>query len=127
MITREQMLVAVYGGGDNAVAAVTEYLNQRDEMVDRITEVFAAIRWIPVTERLPAEYETVLVSTNGGVSAGEMRFTDIFTDGEDEMPDLWWMVFKDKRDAFPGHWAGFVAFHDVTHWMPLPSPPETNK
>lgn len=60
MITREQVLVAVYGGGDDAVAAVTEYLNQRGEMVDRITEVFAATRWIPVTERLPVEGEPVL-------------------------------------------------------------------
>jgi len=75
-------------------------------------------RWIAVSERLPEEYETVLVATDGSVSAGEIRFPD----GECGMDEPWWMVFKDKRDRSAA-WAGLVALNDVTHWMPLPEPP----
>jgi predicted RNA-binding Zn-ribbon protein involved in translation (DUF1610 family) len=76
-------------------------------------------RWIPVSERLPEEYETVLVATDGSVSAGEIRLPD----SECGMDEPWWMVFKDKRDRSAA-WAGLVALNDVTHWMPLPEPPE---
>lgn len=86
------------------------------EEVERLRSV--APRWVPVTERLPGEYETVLVATGGSVSAGEIRFPD----DEDGMSESWWMVFKDRRDTSPAAWAGFVK--DVTHWMPLPEPPE---
>jgi hypothetical protein len=76
-------------------------------------------QWIPVGERLPEEYETVLVATDGSVSAGEIRFPD----SECGMDEPWWMVFKDKRDRSVA-WAGLVPLNDVTHWMPLPAPPE---
>jgi len=74
--------------------------------------------WIAVAERLPEEYATVLVATNGCVSAGEIRFPGI----EDGLPEPWWMVFKDRRDGGIA-WAGIVAFSNVTHWRPLPEPP----
>lgn len=80
--------------------------------------------WIPVTERLPKEYETVLVATDGSVSAGEIRFPD----DEDGLIEPWWMVFKDIRDASPSSsWAGLVSLNDVSHWMPLPAPPSDGK
>jgi len=79
-------------------------------------------RWILVSDRLPKEYETVLVWTDGSVSAGEIRFPD----SECGMSEPWWMVFKDKRDRSPA-WAGFVSLNDVTHWMPLPAPPTDGK
>jgi len=78
--------------------------------------------WIPVSERLPQEYETVLVATDRAVSAGEIRFPD----DEDGLSEPWWMVFKDRRDTSPS-WAGMVALNDVTHWMPLPAPPTDGK
>lgn len=72
--------------------------------------------WIPVSERLPEEFRTVLVVKSGEVWAAEVRFP--FEDcGMDEP---WWMVFKDLRD---GDWAGGVGLAEVTHWMPLPEPP----
>ena len=77
-----------------------------------------SLAWIPVTERLPNEYETVLVATDGGVSAGEVRFPD----SECDMDEAWWMVFKDRRDRTIS-WAGLVRLSDVTHWMPLPPLP----
>lgn len=75
--------------------------------------------WISVSEGLPDEYETVLVATDGRVSAGELRLPD----SECGMDEPWWMVFKDKRDRSVA-WAGLVSLSDVTHWMPLPEPPE---
>ncbi len=75
--------------------------------------------WIPVGERLPKEYETVLVATDGGVTAAEIRLPD----DECDMNEPWWMVFKDRRERSVS-WAGFVKLRDVTHWMPLPEPPE---
>lgn len=74
--------------------------------------------WIPVEERLPKEYETVLVATDGGVAAAEIRLPD----EEYDIDEPWWMVFKDKRERSIS-WAGFVKLRDVTHWMPLPEPP----
>jgi hypothetical protein len=74
--------------------------------------------WISVSERLPPEYETVLVATDGSVSAGEIRLPD----SECGMDEPWWMVFKDRRDKAIA-WAGLVGLSDVTHWMPLPEPP----
>ena len=103
-------------------------------MTDQVDEMSAASRgsvanhsafpnsWIPVTERLPNEYETVLVATDGGVSAGEVRFPD----SECDMDEAWWMVFKDRRDRTIS-WAGLVRLSDVTHWMPLPTPPTDAK
>ena len=76
-------------------------------------------RWIPVEERLPKEYETVLVATDGGVAAAEIRLPD----DECDIDEPWWMVFKDRRERSMS-WAGFVKLRDVTHWMPLPEPPE---
>jgi hypothetical protein len=76
--------------------------------------------WISVSEGLPDEYETVLVATDGRVSAGELRLPD----SECGMDEPWWMVFKDKRDGSVA-WAGLVSLNDVTHWTPLPKPPQS--
>jgi hypothetical protein len=86
---------------------------------DEIERLRDERRWIPVSERLPEEYQTVLVMTDAGVSAGEIRFPD----SECEMDETWWMVFKDMRDRL-NSWAGFIPLSVVTHWMPLPEPPE---
>lgn len=46
--------------------------------------------WTSCGEKLPKEYETVLVSTNGAVFAGEMRLPD----NEDGPDQPFWMLFK---------------------------------
>jgi len=101
--------IVLRNGGQEAVDAVSRMASDIEDMMPR---------WIPVGERLPKEYETVLVATDGGVSAGEIRFPD----SECDMDEPWWMVFKNRRDQSVS-WAGFVSFANVTHWMPLPEPP----
>lgn len=64
-------------------------------------------RWIPVTERLPEEYEYVLCRTDYGMEVGYHR--DEW--GQDE-----WTTGKLGSGTI-----------DVTHWMPLPEPQESEE
>jgi hypothetical protein len=78
----------------------TEYIQMTEykKLEKRIAELEAANRWIPVSERLPDE-QIWVNATNGIVT-----FPSIFGYGE-------WMS--------SGGW-----INDVTHWRPLPQPPE---
>ena len=59
-------------------------------------------RWIPVTERLPDDAETVLTYKNGIIEV---------------------QVYKKMRNGWiNGNW--FWSMATVTHWMPLPEPPK---
>ncbi len=70
-----------------------------DALRARIAELEAKQRWIPVSERLPEE------------------FTPVLTIGKDELPIT---AVVDR-----GHWySSFEYSLNVTHWMPLPEPPE---
>jgi len=60
--------------------------------------------WIPVTERLPEEYEYVLCKTDYGMEVGYHR-------------DEW------GQDEWTTGELGSGTI-DVTHWMPLPQPSE---
>lgn len=63
----------------------------------------AAVRWIPVTERLPEEYTTILVCGEDGVEPGNFSSKSGF-----------WTCDAYEADLIMG----------VTHWMPLPEPPK---
>lgn len=64
-----------------------------------------AQRWIPVSERLPKKDKIVFVFTD----CGETDFAYI--------------------GYTTGHWFtnGMLLIQTVTHWMPLPEPPETTR
>ena len=83
-------------GGDDAIAAVSELLP----------------RWIPVSERLPADGQEVLAWNNGGQCEKPWQgcvLCEHTKNGE-------WREFQ-ERDLYPG----------ITHWMPLPEPPEVTE
>jgi len=100
----------VYGTENDKYNAYTIYRDGRrlepeplaeyiEKLESRIAELEAKQRWIPVSERLPEE------------------FTPVLTIGKDELPIT---AVVDR-----GHWySSFEHSLNVTHWMPLPEPPE---
>ena len=64
----------------------------------------ATVRWIPVTERLPDTFRPVIVcrEKEKGKFVVEQGFKDV---GD------WWKVYGTRTKK-------------VTHWMPMPEPPE---
>jgi len=63
------------------------------------------MNWISVKNKLPEQNESVLIfSKNGGVAEARYRET------ENVFIQYRWSVIKGN---------------DVTHWMPLPEPPES--
>lgn len=74
---------------------------KRMALVDEVVAQAAEQRWVPVTERVPETVKPVFVYRSDG-SHGE----DWFRDGE------WWRTRPSQR---------------VTHWMPLPSPPQEKR
>ena len=81
-----------------------EHWNTRpieDALQARIAELEAQQRWIPVSERLPEDW-TMVLFTNG-VTRGIGQF---------------------DKDGFYDYWYEYSFNKPVTHWMPLPNPPE---
>lgn len=60
-------------------------------------------KWIPVTERLPEKFQPVIVCREGGKV--EQGYKDVAD---------WWKVYGTRTKK-------------ITHWMPLPEPPEVTK
>ena len=88
---------AVHGYHDNYI--------QNSEIADHLIASGVTIQqWIPVTERLPEEDVRVLV----WLGTGDITYTQIDTD----------RLHKKK-------WRRWTK--NVTHWMPLPEPPEIDK
>ena len=103
-------------------------------------------KWIPVTERLPETWEPVLVyckyeNAKGGyvcsafyVAPGTYEEDSDFTWDYEALGD-----YNEERDSFeiPAGWyerihnwddyGSVKIYSTVTHWMPLPAPPEVRK
>ena len=104
---------AAYDGA--TLEAGKEWERQRYEfdateakLVARIAELEAAQRWIPVSERLPEDGETVFVIIHDGFerfeNGNEVARLTYLGNGN------WWSWGRER--------------YVVTHWMPLPNPPE---
>ena len=90
--------------------ALLEYQRANNKLL--ITEEYARQknRWIPVTERLPEYMENVLVTD--GVFSG-MGWRDWYDcHGTKPKEDCWIAPSTNVNEL------------DITHWMPLPEPPE---
>lgn len=79
------------------------------DIVDNCRFFLEERRWIPVTERLPQNYISVLV----------------YLPGERPLPTV-----HEAYIGGDGEWHSSVVYgvenEDVTHWMPLPEPPKEN-
>ena len=80
---------------------------ERSALLREVEKLKEATRWIPVSERLPEETFTGLVPSTLVLCFGKggRWFTAIFADG--------YFADVDGNDC-----------DFVTHWMPLPTPPE---
>ena len=65
-----------------------------------LERLWEARRWIPVEEQLPELNADVLVLSRMGAC------------------EVAW------KDVYNGKWTSFTALGKITHWMPLPEPPE---
>ena len=83
-------------------AEVTKGHELQDSYCDRIAELEAAQRWIPVSERLPEPYEKVIALAKDCMNVG-------------------WVLPEDLREVGKG---AFARLYNVTHWMPLPAAPQ---
>ena len=112
-MTREEAAEVLKNTEDNI-----NYDKRRDEIyfthrwVGAYEMAIAALReqprWISVEERLPEDRDWVLVWHTGYMTPKKAKF-------EDEGVVVWVL---DGHDSLPG---------DVTHWMPLPQPPEVER
>jgi hypothetical protein len=89
--------IRIRSGGDDAMAAALELVP----------------RWIPVSERLPEHDANVLAVWHDGERrrVSELLFVDYSEPGEPSHPEWVWEVQRIPHSL-------------VTHWMPLPEPPE---
>lgn len=98
----KDMLRNAAGGpvGIQMCQEAADALEQLQAENDRLKEEVQQMRWIPVEERLPEEKQRVIVRCERvGTSVG-------------------WILW--------GRWMTDIGPHagDVTHWMPLPAPPD---
>jgi hypothetical protein len=113
---REEEVTLVLSSVERAAAAVQEMLEESQAEVKRLRD---ANRWIPVSERLPVitgEWGQFLV-------AGE-EFEWHFPGNEEgpttvKKPVVWACFFSNEE--------GFHSSIEVTHWRPLPEPPQNEQ
>lgn len=89
----------------SAADMLQEYVDRCARYADEIMALREQPRWIPVTERLPAEGERVLAAVEGTWVGEAYR----------DMRDVWMRSYGTPWDASIGV--------SVTHWMPLPDAP----
>lgn len=90
----------------DAADMLQEYVDRCARYANEVMGLREKQRWIPVTERLPAEGERVLAATEG-VFSGEAYLS---------CEGIW-------MRSYGVVWVSLVDM-PVTHWMPLPGAPE---
>lgn len=80
------------------------------------------MKWIRVEDQLPTEYLDFLVSCNNGVHSEKCIRVAMLADFRD--------AYNGERWLYHHHSCGCCSDWDgksITHWMPLPEPPEEPK
>ncbi len=80
--------------------------------------------WIPVTERLPEIVETKNAYRNTYKKSGRVLCACLQADGKQLVKEGYMYFFNDNPKP---NWSIPGTIHSVTHWMPLPAPPEAEK
>lgn len=96
-LTGAHMAAAVFDAYCDDIPYLLSQLAERDKEIERLRE---AQRWVPVTDRLPERNERIL-----GYTPSKPGFSELYevTRG--------FMAMLGKRTG-------------ITHWMPLPDPPQ---
>lgn len=79
----------------------------------RLSEGLGA--WVPTAQRLPEEETTVLLMRKGAIVIGERRWER--PTWEETFSPFWFWACADWHDD--------QGEATVTHWMPLPAPPQS--
>lgn len=109
MGTKYGMAVVKMRDAADAIEELITKLNHADEQIMKLVEAAEERCWIPVTERLPEDIdEEVLVCTED-YGKSELGFVTVAVyDGTD------WLECWERKTYLT----------DVSHWMPLPTPPK---
>jgi len=97
----------IYNRAYEVIISSMDVMNMEiSKLRSEVSALREQVRWIPVSERLPEDYENVLLLLNGLVASSGFHNSII---------PQW------SADGFYYHsnW-----YDTVTHWKPLPQPPE---
>ena len=113
LIERQNVEIKALRGAAESLKAA---LKDAQKSIEVFGQANAALRdkvpeWIPVTERLPEPGKMVLLTVSGKVK--NISLVDAYELGEFNTDEGWIL------EMWP-EWEG----PKVTHWMPLPEPPE---
>jgi predicted RNA-binding Zn-ribbon protein involved in translation (DUF1610 family) len=84
-----------------------------DYYKQEIARLNAERRWIPVSERLPEMYHPVLTM------AKKAKYPRVLS-REKGADDIWVWALRQL-----GGYVAYIGEKNITHWMPLPEPPES--
>ena len=86
-----------------------------DYYKQEIARLNAERRWIPVSERLPEMYHPVLTM------AKKAKYPRVLS-REKGADDIWVWALRQL-----GGYVAYIGEKNITHWMPLPEPPEGDR
>lgn len=102
--------IRIRNGGDDAIAAVSEYVAEQERLISQVESMLQRAcdrqwrEWISVSDMLPKEGESVIAAVR------------------DRARELYW---NGRQWVYPA--SGEREDGGVTHWMPLPAPPTDAK
>ena len=105
----ETRMTLLHSNTNDLVEELLMWRGRTAELLDRIAELEAAQRWIPVSERLPQIGVRVLFYNNFITNIHKGWFS-----GDEWTSDIGIFYNGDKLKR-------------ITHWMPLPEPPEVQE